>query len=134
MQSSKDGMTTEAKSSLAPSKSLSHKIWYLTVPRVGVTMVLLPLGQADITVGLVDDALAVFELSGGVDDVELELLVGVALDAVVVIKTVTIPTGCDDDVATSGVALESARCQISRLFYSSEQGNTYLCPYSHELY
>lgn len=73
-------------------------------------MVLLPVGQADITVGLVIGVLVVFELAGGLVVVELELGVGVAPGAVVVIMTVTVPPGCDDDVPPTGVVLGSAHC------------------------
>lgn len=111
-QSSNEGITAEDRSSLAPPKSLSHNIRYETVPRVGSTTVLFPCGQADITVGLVDDALVVFELAGGLCDAEVELAVGVAPGAVVVIITVTTATGGDDDSGPSEAVLGPARRQI----------------------
>lgn len=107
-QSSNEGITAEDRSSLAPPKSLSHNIRYETVPRVGSTTVLFPCGQADITVGLVDDALVVFELAGGLCDAEVELAVGVAPGAVVVIITVTTATGGDDDSGPSEAVLGPA--------------------------
>ena len=99
MQASNDGMTTEAKSSFAPSKSRSQRIRYLTVPRLGETIVLLPLGQAETTVvvGLViDDEVDVLEAAGLPDVAEAEVDDDSVAPAVSeVVKTVTVSAECD---------------------------------------
>jgi hypothetical protein len=93
MQSSKDGMTTDARSCLAPSKSRSQRIWYLTVPRVAVTTVLLPFGQADmIPVELGEDGLLLVLEFCPLDDDGVALDVGDVPGSVVVIMTVVCNT------------------------------------------
>jgi len=102
MQSPKVDTSIKARSSFAPSKSLSHSSGCLSIPSVGVRMVFFPSGQTDFAVGLADGKVLVCDVVGGSAPVASGVVVCDAPFAVVVAITVTVPA-CDDDAPAERV-------------------------------